>query len=176
MQFVACAIQCARVAFLMPTVSASVSGQKPEIEGFEGDTLGAHLRRRRRERDLYRKDAAGEMGVSEEALMKWERDSCEPPDRLYPKVIAFLGREPWAEPETLGERLRAERRRRGLSIKRAAAMLNIDEGAFTQWERGLRMPTRSSRVKIDSFLAPKRTTEVGSSRELEPVLGTSLTR
>ena len=114
------------------------------------------------------------MGVSEEALMKWERDSCEPLDRLYLKVIAFLGHEPWPEPETLGERLRAERRRRGLSIKRAAAMLNIDEGAFTQWERGLRMPTRSSRVKIDSFLAPKRTTEIRNGWEPEPAIRTSL--
>ena len=57
-------------------------------------------------------------------------------DRFYPALIGFLGCEPWPEPQTLGQRLQAERRRRGLTIDRAAALLGVDEGTLGRWETG----------------------------------------
>jgi transcriptional regulator with XRE-family HTH domain len=116
--------------------------------------LGAMLRRRRAELGLFRKQAATEMGVCQEALMKWEWDSCEPQPHLYPKVIDFLGYEPWPEPRSLSEKLRAQRLRRGLSVKRAAAALEVDEGTFAGWEHGRRQPTASSREVCERFLRP----------------------
>jgi hypothetical protein len=64
-------------------------------------------------------------GVCQEALMKWERDACRPQAHPYPKVIEYLGYEPWPASQTLSERLRAERLRRGLSVKCAARSLGV---------------------------------------------------
>jgi hypothetical protein len=47
---------------------------------------------------------------------------------MYPAIIAFLGYEPWSEPKTVPEALLAERRRRGLSIKRAAQAIRHRRG------------------------------------------------
>ena len=97
--------------------------------------MGARLRRRRRELGLTRKAAAQGMKVSEEALCKWEQETCLPGDRFFPTIIAFLGCEPWPEPKTLPERLQAARLARGLSVKRAAHLVGIDEATFARAER-----------------------------------------
>lgn len=130
-----------------------MSACKPEIVRLNGDTLGAKLRRRRHELGLFAKEAAIRLEVSEEALYKWENDTCGPQARLYPRVIWFLGYEPRPKPTTLGERLRAERLRRGLSIKRASLKLGVDEATFARWEHGSREPTGLSLGTCDSFLA-----------------------
>jgi DNA-binding XRE family transcriptional regulator len=72
--------------------------------------------------------------------MWWERDARVPPEPSWPSIIAYLGREPWRRPETLAERLRAERRRRGLFISEAAAIAGVDETTFAWWESGRRLP------------------------------------
>ena len=54
--------------------------------------------------------------------MWWERNERVPLDRSWPAIIAYLGCEPWQEPQTLGENLLAERRRRGLAVCEAAAI------------------------------------------------------
>jgi Mg chelatase-like protein len=154
-QLIAAMNPCDRIAFLLPAVPLSFRAAKPEMAEMQGNALGAHLRRRRRTLGLNRKVAAHSMGISEEALMKWETGACEPHVRLYPKVIAFLGYEPWPEPVTLGEKLCAERKRRGLSCKRAAEVLGIDEGTWTAWEHRTRAPTTFSLSVIDKFLFPR---------------------
>ena len=151
-QLIAAMNPCGRVANLIPGVPARARGTRPEVERLQGASLGAKLRRRRVELRLFRKQAAAQMGVCQEALMKWERDSCEPQPHLYPTVIAFLGYEPWSDPQSLSERLRAERLRRGLSIKSAAAALEVDEGTFAGWEHGTRRPTAGSRAVCERFL------------------------
>jgi transcriptional regulator with XRE-family HTH domain len=137
----------------MPGVRTRVPGLRPEVRRLRGNTLGAKLKRRRIELNLFAYEAAERMGVCEEALYKWENDMCEPQAHLWPRVIAFLGYEPWPKPVTSGERLRAERLRRGLSMKRAALHLDIDEATFGGWERRGRSPTLELRTKRDRFLA-----------------------
>ena len=152
-QLVAAMNPCARVAFLVPGVRARVSGRKPEVVALERDTLGAKLKRRRMELGLRQVDAAPRLGISEKTMVEWERDQRTPPVEYFPAIIAFLAREPWPEPETVSERLLAERRRRGWSIKAAARRLGVDEGTFGGWERGTRQATRQSRKARDDFLA-----------------------
>jgi hypothetical protein len=109
-----------RVAFLMPGVEAALRAPKPEFGAEQGDALGAQLRRRRRELGHRRIDAAQVIGTSCKSIMWWEHNERQPLDRSWPAIIAYLGREPWPEPRTLGARLLAERRRRGLFIFEAA--------------------------------------------------------
>ena len=151
-QLVAAMNPCDRVAFLMPGVPLSAKVVKPERRALDRNTLGAKLRRRRAELGLFAKTAAKQMAISEEALRRWEKDTCEPQARFYPVVIAFLGYEPWPTPATLAERLRAERLRRGLSAKRVAQYLTVDEGTFAGWEQGKRKPLGRSLSICDRFL------------------------
>jgi hypothetical protein len=64
----------------------------------------------------------------------------------------YLGFEPWPQPASLGDRLKAERRRRGLSIEGAAALIGVDEGTLGRWERGIWRPQARSFSLIDGFL------------------------
>lgn len=143
---------CGRVAFLMPGVRARAVTTKPDVAALREGTLGAKLKRRRRERGLRQIDVAREMGVNQHSVIDWEKGK-EPMVAQYPAIIAYLGYEPWSEPQSLGENLTAERRRRGLSIRQAAELLKIDEGTFGAWERGSRRPVRQSSEVIVSFLA-----------------------
>lgn len=133
-------------------MTAHLTARKPELAIEDGDTLGARLLRRRRELRLRRADAAAIIGIDAKSLMWWERDVRPPGDRFYPALIRYLGFEPWPEPVTLGDRLKAERRRRGLSIERAAEVVGVDEGTFGRWERGEWKPQTRSMPVIEEFL------------------------
>jgi hypothetical protein len=85
--------------------------------------------------------------------MWWEQDTREPLPRFYPGIIQFLGREPWPEPETLPERLLAERRRKGFTIWEAAEAVGVNEGTYGRWESGEWKPQPRSWPRIRSFLA-----------------------
>lgn len=127
---------------------------KPFAETAAPSTLGVHLMQRRRELGHRRVDAARIIGTSWKSLMWWERNERKPLERSWPAIIAYLGREPWQEPRTLGEHLLAERRRRGLSIGGAAAAMGVDDTTFWWWERGQRVP-RFPRTKaiVTAFLS-----------------------
>jgi hypothetical protein len=64
----------------------------------------------------------------------WELGTHEPCDRWYPELIVYLGCEPWAKPEVLGDILKAERRRRGIGPKEAARLIGISEGMLRRCE------------------------------------------
>ena len=138
----------------MPGVSASLRAAKPEAIYQNRATLGAYLRKRRRELGHRQLDAAQEIGANPTSFMWWERDEREPSDHWWPSIIAYLGHEPWPVPTTTGERLLAERRRRGLAICQAAAVMGVDETTFWWWESGKRTP-RYPRTKalVAAFLS-----------------------
>ena len=141
-----------RVALLLSGGRARLHAAKPETIAEQGDTLGAHLTRRRNELALRRIDAAKLLGVHWKTLMWWERDRRQPLDSAYPAIIAFLGYEPWLEPRTLAEALAAERRRRGLNIKQTACTVGVDEGTWVRWERAEWKPTSLTLPQIGRFL------------------------
>jgi transcriptional regulator with XRE-family HTH domain len=138
--------------FLSPGVPLVLSGKRPDVEADQGDSLGARLRRRRRELGLRQDEAAKLLGVDPKSVMWWERDERPPIVSAYPAIISFLGSEPWPEPQTLGEALLAERRRRGIEIRKAAALAGVDEGTWRRWERGEWKATPRTVPAISLFL------------------------
>lgn len=126
---------------------------KPEVTALAGDTLGKQLQWRRRELGLQQVDVADIIGCNAKSIMLWERDERRPADRMYPALIKFLGYEPWPEPVTLAEKLKAERLRRGLAIKQAAIVIEVDECTLWWWESGRWMPRLiTTKAKISEFL------------------------
>ena len=136
----------------MPGVSADLRTRRPDIAALECDTLAAKLKRRRLELGLRHVDAAPLLGIGESTLVDWERGQANPAASYFPAIIRFLGYEPWGKPTTLGEQLRTERLRRGLSVKRAALQLLIDEATFARWKRDACAPGAGLREVCGIFL------------------------
>lgn len=113
------------------------------------------MRRRRRELGHRRIDAAEAIGACWKSVLWWERDEREPAPQFYPALIRYLGEEPWPVPVSLGERLRAERLRRGLSAREASGLVGADEGAFSWWERGRLPKHRRTKALIEAFLGER---------------------
>jgi DNA-binding XRE family transcriptional regulator len=119
----------------------------------QGDDLASCLQRRRRELGLAQPDAGKAIGVCKTSIWNWEHGCAQPEDWLYPSIIEFLGREPWPEPETLGEHLRAERRRRGMTLSAAAGLMGVAHSSLSNWEKGSSLPSKSLRIRVTAFLA-----------------------
>ena len=135
---------------MLPGIPVHLRAEKPEL--LLGHSVGARLKRRRLELGLKQVEVAERLRVSEFTVLGWEVRGREPGDRHYPAIIAFLGNEPWPEPQTLGERLRAERLRRGLSKREAARIIGTDEECVRMWETGAWKPTSRTIPKLSGFL------------------------
>lgn len=116
------------------------------------ETLGEHLRERRRSLGLLQKDVAAQIGVTADTVHNWETGKTVPLIAHMPAVIRFLGYDPAPVPTTLTERMRAYRIRLGLSIAEAALRLGVDETSWGCWERTGEIPWERYRTLVDEFL------------------------
>ena len=80
------------------------------------------------------------LGINEWTYHKWETNKAVPMIRMYPRVIEFLGYYPFPEPQTLGERILSYRRHNGISVKRLARQIGVDEQTLGKWETGETQP------------------------------------
>lgn len=93
------------------------------------------------------------MGVCPESVGQWEA-GVGPADRLWPRVVGFLGYDPTQPPRTPGERLRTVRRRLGLSVKAFAKALPCDEETAAKWESDRLLPGKIHSQALDALLGP----------------------
>lgn len=92
------------------------------------------------------------LNVCARTLASWESNKRQPPVRLFPGIISYLGQEPWPHPSTLSEWILAQRRRAGLSIAHAAALIGVDENTLGRCERNQRLPRYGrARARIETF-------------------------
>lgn len=91
------------------------------------------------------------MGVCAESVSQWE-NGVTPADRLWPRLVGFLGYDPTPPAQSPGECLRAARRQRGLSIKALARKLLCDEGTVASWEADRAAPDRDHQRSLDRVL------------------------
>ncbi len=68
-----------------------------------------------------------QLSVSESSIVGWEADKKVPLAHTWPRVIKFLGYDPYREPKSLFERLLAARRHLRICHRSAAKMLSVDE-------------------------------------------------
>lgn len=93
------------------------------------------------------------LGVNEWTYHNWETNKTEPVISMFPRIIEFLGYYPFKEPQTVGEKLFAIRRRSGLSRARLAKMIGIDESTMLRIERNKPAPKGRCERRIRRFLA-----------------------
>ena len=73
-------------------------------------------------------------------VINWEKGRTEPAVQFVPAVVGSLGRDPFPRGKTLGQRLRAARRARGLSHTALARDFGVDPSTVLNWERGRHSP------------------------------------
>lgn len=102
---------------------------------------------------MLQKDVAERLNLDESTIGNWEKDRTYPAVRYMPRLIQFLGCSPLAEEPTLGEWLWAMRQALGLSRKRLAARLGIDDGTIQRHEQGIWRPGPRNRTILKRFIA-----------------------
>jgi transcriptional regulator with XRE-family HTH domain len=83
------------------------------------------------------------LNVSDLTIYLWEKNKIKPSLAQIPKIIEFLGRDPFEkEAEKIGDKIREHRRIHGITQKRFAAQLGIDQTTLAGWERGKHQPNK----------------------------------
>jgi transcriptional regulator with XRE-family HTH domain len=116
-------------------------------------TWGDHIKVRRLDLKLTKRQLSLKLNVSDITIYLWERNKVRPSLSQIPKIIEFLGRDPF-EPKNgkLADKLKSYRRSNGLSQKKLAELLGVDQTTLAGWERGEHRPTKKMRDKINSAL------------------------
>ena len=102
---------------------------------------------------LWQRDVGKLLKVDAYTVLNWEKDKTIPATRYLPRIVAFLGYDPFPAPRTLGEQVVAARRRLGIPRKKLALRLNVDEGALKRWEKGSILPHGKGLSTILRFLS-----------------------
>ena len=102
---------------------------------------------------LTKRQLSLKLNVSDVTIYLWEKNRVRPSLAQIPKIIEFLGDDPFEkETESLGDRIREYRRVHGLTQKKFAEQLGVDQTTLAGWERGEHRPTKRLLNKIISFL------------------------
>jgi transcriptional regulator with XRE-family HTH domain len=134
-------------------VPLRLKARKPKETDFEPHTLSEHIKRRRLVLKMTKRQTAVRLGVGPETVRHWESgETKSPPVERIPAILEFLGYDPFPEPKSIPERLRAKRRDRGWSIRQAAKELGVDPSTWGDWERDRVILHRSHRVVVARLL------------------------
>jgi transcriptional regulator with XRE-family HTH domain len=141
----------------------TVKAQKLKDYLEEPQTLGEHLKKRRKELGLLQREVAEQMGIDTWTYLNWEKDKTAPVAARFRPVVEFLGYDPTPPARTLAERLQAKRRELGVTFSQVAQYLGWDEGSLTRYLKGTwRIPPVRS-AALEAFLE-KSTLELVAHR------------
>ncbi len=115
--------------------------------------MGDHLKKRRYELGLSQKEVRLRLQVGPMTLGRWENNRTRPQVRYFPRIIEFLGYDPFGEPRCLGEEIAARRRQMGLSRKRLAKQFGMGEATLARIENGTSQLTGKRKAIAKEFLS-----------------------
>jgi DNA-binding XRE family transcriptional regulator len=139
----------------------------------EPTTLGQHLKKRRFLAGIRQSEAAQQLGVSKRTLSTWETDRVYPAWAYQPRLVTYLGYDPFSDPTlgrpkgnetscvailspdapvTLGQKLKQCRLKLRKTRKQMALELGISVKTLWGWETDHRKPAIQSRKQIAKFL------------------------
>jgi transcriptional regulator with XRE-family HTH domain len=115
-------------------------------------TWGDHIKTRRLDLKLTKRQLSRRFNVDDVTIYLWERNRVKPSLAQIPKIIEFLGRDPFEkQTENLGDRILEYRRIHGLTQKKLAGQLGVDPTTLAGWESGEHQPTKILLDKLKSF-------------------------
>lgn len=133
-------------------VPLTLKAQKPKDYSETPQTLGQHLKKRRRELGLLQREVAAQMGIDTFTYINWEKDRTRPIASRFRPVIDFLGYDPSPEPASLADRLHAKQRATGLTFDQVAAHLQWDPGSLSRYLDGTWRLSRERAEVFERFL------------------------
>ena len=74
------------------------------------------------------------LGVATDTIFNWENGKGIRYPRYYPRILDWLGYDPFPEPSSSGEEMRFERYRLGLTSQEMASCLGIDQSTLLNRE------------------------------------------
>lgn len=96
------------------------------------------------------------LGVCEDTMTGWENDRSFPQIMQYPKLIKFLGYNPFKIDNTsLSGRIKQFRAEEGISQRKLAELLEVDQSTLRSWELGAHTPLPSKMKVLDRILKSK---------------------
>jgi transcriptional regulator with XRE-family HTH domain len=140
---------------VLPFCHVVIQAQKPLSLSYPHSpkTLGEHIRKRRLDLKLTLKDVEKLLNVSYRSVSDWEKGKLSPTAKVMPKVIKFLGYNPFGDCSTMNneEKIRMCRKLLGLNTKEAAKRLGVTSATISLWENGRVVPTKSNQKQLQSL-------------------------
>ena len=103
---------------------------------------------------LTQKEVAEKLGVDKTTIQFWENNRVKPSLAQIPKIIEFLGRDPFeAKAESLGDRIYKYRRTHGISQRKLARLVGVDPSTIAAWEMAENLPKRRNLDKLFPILS-----------------------
>ncbi len=135
----------------LPICHWTLKADRPKPYPKELNTLGDHLKKKRLDLGLFRKEVAQSIGVNTTTIRNWETNRFAPKIRYNPRIIHFLGYCPYRPTQNFPNWLRTCRTTAGLSQEELAEDLGVDESTVAGWEQGRHGPTKRNQLKIQKF-------------------------
>ncbi len=98
-------------------------------------------------------ELAKRIGVEETTISNWENNRSKPKIYLLPKIIQFLGYTPFElTNETIGDKIIAYQKEHGLSQRKLAKLLSVDQTTIRDWESNVHKPSKKLLDRISEVL------------------------
>lgn len=162
---------CRRVSTIQRAKYPSLRG-KGFLVARQPKSLGAQLRKRRLELNMSQSEAARNLKVSARSLSLWECDRLYPTWEYWPRIVSFLGFDPFENPAlgcgqsnksssvavlapeqapTLGQNILRFRMAQRMNRKKFAHWLGISTKTVWGWETNRRRPSRQLWKKLSDL-------------------------
>jgi transcriptional regulator with XRE-family HTH domain len=144
----------------LPLGSITLHVEKPKSFAYPKKltSLGDHIRKKRLDQGLLQKDVAKIIGSDKTSVNSWENNRAYPCLPFLPKIIKFLGYNPFSgEQKTLKDRLLFYRKSTGLSQEQVAALLNVNSNTVGYWEKELHPPRKRMLNKLNTLFMTYQT-------------------
>jgi transcriptional regulator with XRE-family HTH domain len=140
----------------------------------EPTTLGQHLKKKRFLAGIRQLEAAQKLGVSDRTLSLWETDRIYPAWALQPRLVAYLGYDPFNNPTlgrpkgnetscvailspdapaTIGHKIKQRRFELKKTRRQLALELGVSVKTLWGWETDRRQATDKGQELITKFLS-----------------------
>jgi len=98
--------------------------------------------RRRKVLGLWQRHVAKLLRVDTITILNWEKGKTAPKIRHLSRIISFLGYDPYPPPapRTFGDELFSARRKLGVSRKKLARQIGVDDSTVRRWEEARSLP------------------------------------
>jgi DNA-binding XRE family transcriptional regulator len=114
--------------------------------------IGLHIKKKRIEQKLFQRQVACFVGVSTDTICNWENGLAEISLKCMPRVISFLGYNPFPMPKEILKKLEWYKTKNGLSFKELGFQMKRDPGQLADWFSGRHSPTGKNIYDIDVFI------------------------